>query len=374
MKNTAYQFGRWIRNAPRVVRFAAVAGLVTVFVALGILLMAGRETLTLKGHTSPVTTVAFSPDGKRLASTSWNPLDPGTPSEVKVWDATTGHELLSLNGGSGARRSGSRMATTTAEGMVSLNHTGGVQTVVFSPDGKRLASASHDQTVKVWDSASGQETLTLIGFTGPVRHVEFSPDGKRLASASNDPTVKIWDTTSGRVLLTLKGHRLQVWSVAFSPDGKRLASASNDGTMNVWDAATGEVLLTLEGHIAMIYSVSFSPDGKRLVSAGGWAARVWDAASGELLLTLKAHTRFGLASSVAFSPDGKRLATTSWNPLDRGKQSEVKVWDATTGQEMLTLKGRNDKPANAAFSADGTRLAWAGSANTVKVRILTPPQ
>ena len=109
--------------------------------------------------------------------------------------------------------------------------------MAFSPDGQRLASASFDQTVKVWDARTGQESLTLKGHTSLVRSVAFSPDGQRLASASWDQTVKVWDARTGQESHTLKGHTGQVLSVAFSPDGQRLASASEDQTVKVWDAA-----------------------------------------------------------------------------------------------------------------------------------------
>jgi len=293
----------------------------------------GQESLTLKGHTHWVTSVAFRPDGQRLATASGD-------KTVKVWDATTGQESLTLKG-----------------------HTQAVWSVTFRPDGQRLASASADKTIKVWDETSGQESLTLNGHSDQVYSVAFSPDGQRLASASADETVKLWDATTGQELLTLKGHIGEVVSVAFSPDGQRLASASWDGTVKVWDATTGQESLTLKGHTGRVYSVAFSPDGQRLASTSGEVnksgeVKIWDATKGQESLTLKGHT--GRVSSVAFCSDGQRLASAS-------EDQTVKVWDATTGQESLTLKGHTGLVWSVAFRPDGQRLASASSDQTVKV-------
>jgi len=220
------------------------------------------DLLTLAGHTSAVHSVAFGPDGKRLASASQD-------QTVKVWDPTSGERILSFKG-----------------------HTNGVNTVAFSPDGKRLASSSDDGTVKVWDTASGQEMLTLKGHTKVVSSVAFSPDVKHLASASYDQTVRVWDAMTGRETLTLKGHNRNVHSVVFSPDGKRLASASWDRTVKVWDTTTGQEILTLKGHSNQVLRVAFSPDGTRLASAGAdRMVKVWDARPRPQANTPDAKTR-----------------------------------------------------------------------------------
>ncbi|WYZ45757.1 hypothetical protein EsH8_VIII_001073 [Colletotrichum jinshuiense] len=238
-------------------------------------------------------------------------------------------------------------------------HNSVVNSVAFSPDGRQLASASNDETIKVWDTATGQCQQTLEGHSSFIWSVAFSPDGRQLASASIDETIKVWDTATGQCQQTLEGHSSLVWLVAFSPDGRQLASASDDETVKLWDTATGQCQQTLEGHSSWVRSVAFSPDGRQLASASDDnTVKLWDTATGQCQQTLEGHSSW--VGSVAFSPDRRQLASAS-------NDETVKLWDTATGQCQQTLEGHSNSVSSVAFSPDGRQLASASSDDTVKL-------
>ncbi|NWJ98529.1 MAG: protein kinase, partial [Chloroflexi bacterium] len=239
-----------------------------------------NSTPILTGHSYAVWTVAFSPDGKYLASGSYD-------KTVKLWDVNTAKELYTFKG-----------------------HSDSITSVAFSPDGKYLASASQDKTIKVWDVSTTKELYTLKGHSYAVTSIAFSPDSKYLASASQDNNVKLWDVSTTKELYTLKGHSDSVWTVAFSPDGKYLASASQDKTVKLWDVNTARELNTFTGHASYVRSVAFSLDGKYLASGSDDnSLKVWDVSTTKELYTFTGHSN--AVTSVAFSPDGKYLASAS---------------------------------------------------------------
>ena len=284
--------------------------------------------LTLQ-HEDWVRSVAFSSDGIRIVSSSQD-------QSVRVWDASTGAELTTLNG-----------------------HTSWVNSVAFSGDGTHIVSGSQDQSVRVWDASTGAELTTLNGHTSGVNSVAFSSDGTRIGSGSGDQSVRVWDASAGAELTTLNGHTASVTSVAFSSDGTRIVSSSFDQSVRVWDASTGAELMTLNGHTSGVTSVAFSSDGTRIVSgAFDPPVRVWDASTGAELTTLNGHT--GGVTSIAFSSDGTRIVSGAFDP-------SVRVWDASTGAELTTLNGHTSGLNSVAFSSDGTRIISGSFDQSVRV-------
>ncbi|KAJ7861893.1 hypothetical protein B0H13DRAFT_1726283 [Mycena leptocephala] len=233
-------------------------------------------------------------------------------------------------------------------------HTDWVCSVAFSPDGTRIVSGSDDETICIWNAATGEAVGTpLEGHTDWVHSVAFSPDGTRIVSGSDDETIRIWNAATGEAVGTpLEGHTHWVRSVAFSPDGTRIVSGSDDETIRIWNAATGEAVGTpLEGHTDSVCSVAFSPDGTRIVSGSDdETIRIWNAATGEAVGTpLEGHTHS--VRSVAFSPDGTRIVSGS-------DDETIRIWNAATGEAVGTpLEGHTHWVRSVAFSPDGTRIA-----------------
>ncbi len=286
-------------------------------------------TSTLEGHTGPVMSASFSPDGTTLVTASHD-------STAKIWDVLTGNCLHTLQG-----------------------HTGDVNLARFSPDGTTLVTASHDATAKIWDVLTGNCLHILQGHTGPVMSASFSPDGTTLVTASHDATAKIWDVLTGNCLHTLQGHTGDVNLARFSPDGTTLVTASHDATAKIWDVLTGNCLHILQGHTRDVFSARFSPDGTTLVTASDDAtAKIWDVLTGNCLHTLQGHTSD--VNLARFSPDGTTLVTASWD-------ATAKIWDVLTGNCLHTLRGHTSGVYSASFSPDSTTLVTASPDATAKI-------
>ncbi|MBF2065707.1 MAG: serine/threonine protein kinase [Calothrix sp. C42_A2020_038] len=244
-------------------------------------------------------------------------------------------------------------------GRLFLGHTDSVWTLAISPNGEILASGGWDNTIKLWFLNTGKNIRTLYTHTNWVNSLAFSPDGKLLASGSADCSVQLILVSTGNVINTFFGHTDTVTSVAFSPDGQLLASAGADFSIKLWQVSTGCEIRTLVGHSFFVNCVAFDREGNTLVSGSSdKTIRFWHAITGRMLKTLTGHT--DAVSSIALSPDMQILASGSWD-------STIKLWHIDTATEICTLSGHNNYIRSIAFSPDSKTLVSASDDDTIKI-------
>jgi WD40 repeat protein len=284
----------------------------------------GNEIHRFEGHTLPVSSEAFSRDGRFALVGS---MDDNTAC---LWDLATGREIRRFEGGEFA---------------------GSVSSVAFSPDGRSVLIGSND--ARLWEVTTGREIRRFGGASGSVESVAFSPDGGSILTAGNDKIARLWDVATGREIRRFEGHSEEIDSVAFSPDGRSVLTGSWDKSARLWDVATGQEKHRFEGHSSIVSSVAFSPDGQFILTGSrDRSVRLWDVGTGSEIHRFEGH--ISPFFSVAFSPDGRSVLAGS------SDDNIVWLWDVNTGRETHRFEGHSDLVLSVAFSPDG-RFVFSGS-------------
>jgi WD40 repeat protein len=256
---------------------------------------------------------------------------------------------------------GEKVYRSWSRGVAAPNEAAGDTEAAFSRDGRWFVGRSVDGTIKIWDTESREETLTLSE-RGPLTSVAFSPDGHRIVSSrqsANGSSLTVWDASSGGQVVTMEPGGVRIWCAAFSPDAARIASGDESGDVILWDSREGTRVKTFKGGSAVVGGIAFCPQGDRIVTGHrDGTVRVWDSATGSTVATLKGHA--GAVTSVAVSVSGKRAASG-------GEDNTVKVWDLSKEQAILTLRGHKGHVASVAFSPDGHDVASGGDDKTLKL-------
>ena len=285
---------------------------------------------SFNSHSNSIDSIAISPDGKILASSSHD-------NTIKLWDISSGKELRNIN-------------TKNS-----------IYTIAFSPDGLTIASGDAKNNIYLWDVNSGEKIRILEGHTGRfagVNSISFSPDGKILASAGGDKTVKLWNLNTGAEIRTFAGHERWVSSIAFSPNRKIIASGSADETAIFWNLTTGEIRYTFK-HNNEIRSIAFSPSGEIFATGSNDnTIKLWLVSNGEQICTLKGHVN--KVRYIAFDPSGKLLASSSYN-------NDIILWHVEKQEKICSLEGYSGRVNSIAFSPDGKTLFSGSNDKTIKV-------
>jgi len=296
----------------------------------------GALAFLYREHEASVKTLAWSPDGKSIASGS-------DDLTIRIWDALTGKRV------------------STCAGCIRYDRC--VQSICWSPDGKQLVSADEDQRVCIWDTTNGTLLLEHREYVGKVKSlwadcaVAWSPDGAKIAFAGVAGEAMVWNAHSGHMIAIYKGHQRVVNALAWSPDSRYIATAGNDKTVQVWHAASGKHALTYDKHPGGVRAVIWSPRGGQIASGGDdRKVRIWRALTGDDVDIYEEHIK--RVQALAWSPDGKQIASA-------GKDMSIRIWDAATAEYMFSCQEHKAAINALSWSPDGKYLASASVDETV---------